>query len=149
LAGQVDPVMRWVVAWTAIADGGQPPPSPEVEVRSVEELDQRLDEIDAESRRRDPWMVDLYDAEASELPSLTIGVGADQSVVCWTVPDARPGSMVSRGGGDGDSEIWFASAGRPSYFSGDQLVSKAQAREAMRIFMRARHRPDNVEWEEI
>lgn len=121
------------------------------EVRTVEELDVLLDELDAESRKQVlPYAVSLWTgphADGDHGYALTFTVGTEISPVQWTAP-GPPYSRDSWNGGTDDDPLFATNyGGERSELDAWMPIPIADAREAARRFLTGGGRcPDNITW---
>jgi hypothetical protein len=84
--------------------------------------------------------------EAKVTPKLSIGLGADQAMVCY---DHGLSSAYSRGRRRSEKEIGYAYGDGYSEFPKWTLVSKEEAFAAALEFFRTGHRPTNLAWVDL
>jgi len=113
-------------------------------VESVDDLDRHLDDL-TERAREKPFLAELALANGD---SLAIGLGRDESILSWIQGSHDPPYYVSQGDPEAEGVVVFNYGGQWSEFPKWSLVPIAEAREAMRHFVRTGHRPTNVAWVE-
>src|SRR6185295_807895 len=106
---------------------------------SEEELLDELRRLDGQFRaEREPRIAVIYaEPEAKVTPKLSIGLGADQAMVCY---DHGLSSAYSRGRRRSEKEIGYAYGDGYSEFPKWSLVSKEEAFAAALEFFRTGHR---------
>jgi hypothetical protein len=115
-------------------------------VATVSALDEHLDRLDSIGRGAEPFIVELVDPD---LGTLAIGLGRDLSVATFERPGGEPPYLLSVGDtGAGPEPLAFFYGGTWSEFPPEAAIPVAAAREALRIFLRRRERPDNLRWAE-
>jgi hypothetical protein len=112
-------------------------------VASVDELDERLDALDAEAREGDPFVAEVARPDGAVL---SIGLGRDASVLNYSASPDPPYYTSHSPGGSGDESPVFYYYGHWSEFRPDAAVPMENAREAVRVFFRTGDRPDNIDW---
>lgn len=117
------------------------------EVSTVEEMDLILDRLTSEAKRVGmPIGVQL---ELGSGSAMTIGVGGEESHVEFLSPSDGPMVVGCRGpwqGKEGDEIVRFSFGGEYSEIQKRYTVPIAQAREALREFMRTNLRPNSIPW---
>ena len=117
----------------------------EVVVHSVEELDERLDELAAEAASRLPFMVSVVREDGS---SLSIGVGRPESVASYMPGSYDPPYYLSRGDGGRDTPVEFVFGGEMSEFPPWSAIPADAARDAARVFFETGELSPKISWEE-
>lgn len=121
------------------------------EVRTVQELDALLDELDTESRQQPlPYAVAVWTGPTENDDtgeSLTFAVGTETSPVQWT-GTTPPYSRASWNGGTDDDPLFATNyGGELSELDAWMPIPIADAREAARRFLTSGGKcPDNVTW---
>jgi Immunity protein Imm1 len=115
---------------------------------SEEELLDELRRLDGQFRaEREPRIAVIYaEPEAKVTPKLSIGLGADQAMVCY---DHGLSSAYSRGRRRAEKEIGYAYGDGYSEFPKWTLVSKQEAFAAALEFFRTGRRPTNLAWVDL
>jgi hypothetical protein len=115
---------------------------------SEEELLDELRRLDGQFRaEREPRIAVIYaEPEAKVTQKLSIGLGADQAMVCY---DHGLSSAYSRGRRRSEKEIGYAYGDGYSEFPKWTLVSKEEAFAAALEFFRTGHRPTNLAWVDL
>jgi hypothetical protein len=112
-------------------------------VRTVSELDQRLDELDRQARETQPFVAEIARPDGAVL---SIGLGRDTSVLNYSASPDPPYFTSHDHGRSGHGTVVFYFYGHWSEFPADAAVPMTQAREAARRFMQNGQRPDNIHW---
>jgi hypothetical protein len=125
-----------IVEWT---DGSR-------NITSCDAIRQLLDELDRKFAEH-PELVDIV---APSGAILTIGLGAEASVLSFSEHPERPPYYASHGSdGAGDGTIWFDYGGSPSEFPMDHAVPVSDAMRAAEEFCKTGSRPSSVKWESV
>jgi hypothetical protein len=120
-------------------------------IKSEDDLIRGLGEVDglARDEGRPRVVVLASDIDAEDAPYLSIGVGADSSVLAYEEGDGEGGGY-SKGPRTGDkTSVTFAYGTAPTEFLAWMLIPKADAFEAARQFYRTGTQPTNIEWDDI
>jgi hypothetical protein len=112
-------------------------------VRSVQELDERLDELDRQARADQPLVAGI---ERPDGAALSIGLGRDRSVLSFMASPDPPYFTSHDQEGESDGTVVFYYYGHWSEFPADAAVPMGDAREAARRFLSTGERPDNIDW---
>ena len=112
-------------------------------VASVDELDQRLDTLDAQARESEPFVAELVRPDGAVL---SIGLGRDRSVLNHSASADPPYYTSYDPEADDDGTIVFHFYGHWSEFPGDAAVAMVEAREAARRFFESGERSDSIHW---
>lgn len=117
-------------------------------IRSREQLDDALDEIERHARANEPLIVDLISPLGA---SLRIGLGRQRSVLTFDSGSGMPPYLESSGDetNTNSDSIVFYYGGHWTEFPASALIPKEAAREAMKSFFQTGERPNNVSWEEV
>jgi hypothetical protein len=115
-----------------------------VPVHTVQELDERLDELDRQARASQPLVAGL---ERPDGAALSIGLGRDRSVLNYMSSPDPPYFTSHDEEADTDGTVVFFYYGHWSEFPADAAVPMADAREAARRFFETGERPDNIAWQ--
>ena len=114
-------------------------------VRSCDELRSLLRELDRQFVEK-PAMVDV---EAPTGAVLTLGLGAEASVLSYVEDPERPPYYASRGRQTGDGSVWFDYQGSASEFPIKQVIPTGDALKAAEEFCRTGSQPATVQWEAV
>lgn len=114
-------------------------------VRSCDELQSLLRELDRRFAAK-PAMVDV---ESPTGAVLTLGLGAEGSVLSYNEDPDRPPYYASRGKQDGDGTVWFDYQGSASEFPVWQVIPISDALKAAGEFCRTGSQPKIVRWEAV
>jgi hypothetical protein len=119
----------------------------EIEIPSQQKLVSSLGRLDDRFRaEREPRIATLsVDLEAEDAPYLSLGLGADECVVCFDDPRAG-GGWYARGRRRSTAEIHFAYGTDESYYPTWALIPRELAFAAANEFFVTRQRPTNVNW---
>lgn len=109
---------------------------------AVRELLLELDRKFAEH----PEMVDIV---AQSGAVLTVGLGAEASVLSFAESPERSPYYASHGNGAGDGTMWFDYHGSPSEFPMEQAVPLSDAMRAAEEFCKTGSRPSTIKWESV
>lgn len=112
---------------------------------SCDAVKKLLRELDRDFADR-PKMVDIV---APSGAVLTVGLGAEGSVLSYSENPDRPPYYASRGQQSGDGTVWFDYQGSASEFPVEQVVAVSRAMEAAEEFCRTGSRPKVVEWQDV
>ena len=112
-------------------------------VHSVQELDERLDDLERQARDHQPLVAGI---ERPNGAALSIGLGRDRSVLNYMSSPDPPYFTSHDEQGDVDGTVVFYYYGHWSEFPADAAVPMGDAREAARRFFRSGERPDNIDW---
>jgi hypothetical protein len=114
-----------------------------VPVHSVQELDERLDELDRRARDDLPLVAGIERADGK---ALSIGLGRDRSVLNYMSSLDPPYFTSHDENADEGGTIVFYYYGHESEFPADAAVPMEDAREAVRRFFETGERPENLDW---
>jgi Immunity protein Imm1 len=112
-------------------------------VRTVEELDARLDALDEQAREGEPLIAEIVRPDGAVL---TIGLGRDSSVLNYSASLDPPYYTSHSDDSPEDENVVFYYYGHWSEFLPEMAVPKDDAREAARLFFSDGERPNNVGW---
>jgi hypothetical protein len=115
-----------------------------------DEFLRELTEIDTNARKQgQPLIATIYaDREADDSPLLSIGLGADESVLVYSSGRWNDESGFSKGARiDDTTEVSFHYGTGVSEYLGSMLLPKETAFAAAQEFFRTGHQPTCVEWE--
>lgn len=116
------------------------------EITSCDAVTQLVDELDRKFAEH-PELVDIV---APSGAILTVGLGAEASVLSFAEHPERPPYYASHGSnGAGEETIWFDYGGSPSEFPLKQAVPVRDAKRAVEEFCRTGTRPRAVNWESV
>ncbi len=115
-------------------------------VRTVDELDELLDDLEQLATETEPFIVEL---SAEEGPSITMGVGRSQSVLGYMSGSSKPPYYQSAGRDINEEDMVFFYRGQWTNFPPGSAVATKDGRAALRSFFETEALPDNVVWEEI
>lgn len=114
-------------------------------IRSVQELDERLDALDRQAEASQPFIAELVRPDGAVL---SLGVGREYSVLNYSAsPDPPYYTSHSADGGEAATVVFYY-YGHESEFPGDAAVPMSDAREAARRFFVDGQRPDNLDWQQ-
>lgn len=117
---------------------------PEETIESVEQLDRRLDQLDAAYSDEDQILVNI----SGPLGYLTIGIGRSLSVLTYSYADNDPPYLISRSTIDDDTPVDYFYFGHHSQFAVGNLIPATVARDAVRQFVRHQALSLQVRWHE-
>lgn len=119
----------------------------DIAIRSQQELVSSLGRLEAMFRaEREPRIATLsFDLEAEGAPYLSLGLGADECVVCYDDPRTGDG-WYAKGRRRSTAEVHFAYGTDESYYPTWALIPREAAVAAANEFFVTRHRPTNVDW---
>lgn len=119
---------------------------------TADELLRELTEIDTNARKRgQPLIATVYaDRDADDSPLLSIGLGADESVLVYSSGRWNDESGFSKGTRTGDTtEVSFQYGTGFSEYLGWMLIPKETAFAAAQEFFRTGQQPTCVEWGDL
>jgi hypothetical protein len=126
--------------------GGMDAPVDREPIADAESLDARLDNLEEIGREAEPFVVELADPEAG---TVGIVVGRDWSAATYERADGAPPYLLSAGDPElGPDPLAFFHSGHWTELPGEAAIPIADAREALRAFLRERRVPESVRWEE-
>ena len=114
-----------------------------VSVHSLQELDQRLDELHRQAREEQGLIAGI---ERPDGTALSIGLGRDRSVLNYMSSLDPPYFTSYDPESDQEGTVVFYYYGQWSEFSADAAVPMDDAREAVRRFYENGERPENIDW---
>ena len=117
---------------------------PEETIETVEQLDQRLDQLDAAYSDDPPILVTI----TGPLGCLTIGVGRTQSVLTFSYANNDPPYLISRSTTVDDTPVDYFYFGHHSQFVVGNLIPSTVARDAVRQFVQLQALSLQVRWHE-
>ena len=117
------------------------------QIESLDDVERRLDEIHAQLRNERPTLVTVELAVSRD--SLSIGLGAQLSVLNYVRGDNNPPYYTSSGGVDVDEGISFLFGGELSEYPLRAAIPIEAARAAMTRFCKCGELSDSVVWEEV
>ena len=117
---------------------------PEETIDTVEQLDRRLDQLDAAHSDESPILVNI----SGPLGCLTIGIGRPQSVLTYSYADNDPPYLISRSTTVDDNPVGYFYFGHHSQFVVANLIPRSVARDAVRQFVRHQALSLHVRWHE-
>lgn len=123
----------------------------DLSIGSEDDLVRGLAEVDklAQDDGRPRVAVLASDIDVEDAPYLSIGVGADDSVLVFEEGDGEGGGY-SKGPRAGDrTPVSFAYGTATTEYLAWMLIPKQDAFEAARQFYRTGEQPTNVEWDDI
>ena len=119
------------------------------EVRSLAELEETLDAIEARTDRQRPVIATI---QLSTGDRVDIGLGSDRSFLIvwpdWFAPEKRPDTYYITVGdplATGFVDFWLQGVDH-SEFEARHLVAPASARSVLLEFVRSGTRSDEIEW---
>lgn len=115
------------------------------ELTSCDALRDLLRELDRQLVVR-PELVDIVGPSGA---ILTVGLGAEASVLSFAERPERPPYYGSQGDGQAIGSIWFDYGGSPSEFPMESAVSILDALAAAEEFCRTDLMPTAVRWEAV
>ena len=115
------------------------------QVDSVSGVERVLDRLHQRYRSGDPTLVTV---ERNDGGSLSIGLGADVSVLTYVRSDKNPPYYVSSGGTDEDEVMSFRFGGDLSEYPIRNALPISAARAAMTCFCETGALSNDVSWEE-
>jgi hypothetical protein len=104
-----------------------------------------LHELDRKFAGR-PALVDIV---APTGAVMTVGLGAEASVLSFAESPERQPYYASHGNGGGDGTIWFDYYGSPTEFPIEQAVPMSDAMRAAEEFCKTGSLPSTVKWESV
>lgn len=117
------------------------------QLESVDAVERLLDHLHELFRNGSPTLVTVELAGNGD--SLSIGLGAELSVLNYVRGDRNPPYYTSAGGSDEDALISFKFGGEWSEYPFRNAVPILTARGAMKRFCELRELPRDVVWEEV
>lgn len=120
--------------------------------RTEDDLVRELTEIDANARKQgQPLIATIYaDRDADDPPLLSIGLGADESVLVYSSGRWNDEGGFSKGTRTDDTtEVTFRYGTGFSEYLGWMLIPKETAFTAAQEFFRTGQRPTSVEWGDL
>jgi hypothetical protein len=115
------------------------------ERHEVDSVEQAIELVTRVERAGTAVLVDLYVIDG---PSLTIGVGRSETVMCFQASQDPP-YLATVGDLARNDLTDFSYGGQETEFQGRQLVSKQAIEPAIRQFFEARECASCVSWEEV
>jgi hypothetical protein len=115
------------------------------EVESIREAEQIFEDLQKRFSGR-PTLVTVEVSDSSN--SLSIGLGAEISVLSFVKGDKAPPYLTSRGNISGDGSLEFFYGGEVSEFDLNNGVPTSVARQVMRYFLETGKLSPLLEWEE-
>ena len=109
----------------------------------IANLDRLLDEVTSELSQDEPILVELV-GPAGDL--LSVGIGADESVLTWVQASEEPPYLASLGDEAAPGTIVFYLFGELSEFPRSQCIPVETARQAAREFLATAQLPSCVRW---
>lgn len=115
-------------------------------IATVDQLDAELDRITAEAHTEDlPCVVNLISPAGRVL---SMGAGADVSILSWTDEAADHPYLLSQGDSAGITPVEFFYGNQMSEFPPTAVIPVHTARQAMREFFTTNRLPTSVKWTE-
>ena len=114
-----------------------------VEVHSVDELDQLIDQLTMQAKQRMPFSIEL---SVNNATSLLIVVGREESHMEFYSGQSRPPIVGCVGPWNDDEFIVFSHRGHYSEIDKRYCVPVMDARKALRQYFQTGLRPNNILW---